>query len=78
MDWMIPGVPPTGRKVEFVIVSVIGFQEGKVAYEHLYWDQAAVLTQLGVLDHPAAATGMESAAKILKLAAQSSAGKSSS
>jgi carboxymethylenebutenolidase len=54
-----------------ILVSVIGFQEGKVAFEHLYWDQAAVLAQLGVVDHPAATAGLGSAAKLLKLAAQS-------
>lgn len=67
MDWMLPGVPPNGRKVEFVLVGIIKIQDGKVASEHLYWDQAALLSQLGVIDHPTAAAGSESAAKLLKL-----------
>jgi carboxymethylenebutenolidase len=70
MDWMLPGVPPTGRKVEFVLVGIIQFHAGKVAHEHLYWDQATVLSQLGVLDHPVAAAGVGSAAQLLKLSAQ--------
>jgi len=43
------------------------FQAGKVANEDLYWDRATVLSQLGVLDHPVAAAGVESTAKLLKL-----------
>jgi carboxymethylenebutenolidase len=67
MDWMLPGVPATGRRAEFALVGVIRFQAGKVANEHLYWDQATVLSQLGVLDHPAVAAGVGSAAQLLKL-----------
>ena len=67
MDWMLPGVPPTGRRVEFALVGIIQFQAGKVAHEHLYWDQATVLSQLGVLDHPVAAAGVGSAVQLLKL-----------
>jgi carboxymethylenebutenolidase len=70
MDWMLPGVSPTNRKVEFLLVGIIGFHDGKVASEHLYWDQAAVLSQLGVLDHPAATAGMGSAARLLELSGQ--------
>jgi carboxymethylenebutenolidase len=67
MDWMIPGVPATGRRVEFALVGIIQFEAGKVANERLYWDQATVLSQLGVLNHPAAAAGVASAAQLLKL-----------
>lgn len=67
MDWMLPGIPATGRGVEFALVGIIQFQAGKVANEHLYWDQATVLSQLGILDHPLAAAGVESAAQLLKL-----------
>jgi carboxymethylenebutenolidase len=66
MGWMIPRVPATGRRVEVAWVGIIQFQAGKVAREHLYWDQATVLSQLGVLDHPAAAAGVGSAARLLK------------
>ena len=66
MDWMIPGVPPTGRTVEFPMVIVIQIQDGKVATEHFYWDQASVLYQLGILDLPVAAAGVGSVAQLRK------------
>ena len=50
MDWMLPGVAPTGRRVEVPLVVVIHFRDGKLAHEHIYWDQASVLVQLGLLD----------------------------
>ena len=67
MDWLLPGVRPTGRKAEFIIALFIQFDGGKIAHEHIYWDQATVLSQLGVLDHPLAAGGMRSAAELLRL-----------
>jgi carboxymethylenebutenolidase len=71
MGWMLPGVPPNARKVEVALVGVVQFRAGKVAREHIYWDQATVLSQLGVLGHPAAAVGVGSAARLLKLSASS-------
>ncbi|MBD2248964.1 nuclear transport factor 2 family protein [Nostoc sp. FACHB-888] len=50
MDWMLPGVAPTGKRVEVPVVAIIRFRDGKLAHEHLYWDQASVLIQLGLLD----------------------------
>jgi carboxymethylenebutenolidase len=50
MDWMIPGLPPTGKRVEVGVVGIIKFENGKIASEHLYWDHASVLAQLGVID----------------------------
>lgn len=50
MEWMIPGIAPTGKHVEVAVASLIKFHDGKVAHEHLYWDQASVLVQLGLLD----------------------------
>jgi carboxymethylenebutenolidase len=67
MNWMLPGIPATDRRVEFALVGIIQFQAGKVANERLYWDQATVLSQLGVLDHPLAAAGVGSAAQLLNL-----------
>jgi carboxymethylenebutenolidase len=49
MDWMLPGIPPTGKRVEVAVVVVVQFHGDKVAHEHLYWDQASVLVQLGLL-----------------------------
>jgi carboxymethylenebutenolidase len=70
MDWMLPGVPITGRKTEFPLVGIIRFEKGKVASEHLYWDQATVLSQLGILKSPVATAGAEAAVKILKRSTQ--------
>jgi carboxymethylenebutenolidase len=65
MDWMLPGIPPTGKKVEVALVAIIGFREGKVSHEHIYWDQASVLLQLGLLDgSKLPVAGSESAAKV--------------
>ena len=50
MDWMLPGVAPTGKRVECPLVVIVHFREGKLANEHIYWDQASVLVQLGLLD----------------------------
>jgi carboxymethylenebutenolidase len=50
IDWMLPGVPPTGRKVEVPIVAIVQFCDGKLVHEHIYWDQASVLVQIGLLD----------------------------
>ena len=49
MDWMLPGIPPTGKRVETAMVVVVQFDGDKMAHEHLYWDQASVLVQLGLL-----------------------------
>jgi carboxymethylenebutenolidase len=57
MDWMLPGVAPTGKKVAVDIVAVIYFRDGKICGERIYWDQAAVLRQVGLpLDFAAAKT----------------------
>jgi carboxymethylenebutenolidase len=50
MDWMLPGVAPTGKRVEVPLVVIVHFRDGKLAHEHIYWDQASVLVQLGLLD----------------------------
>jgi carboxymethylenebutenolidase len=66
MDWMLPGIPPTGRRVEVPLVAIVHFRDGKLAHEHIYWDQASVLVQLGLLDTSALpVAGIESARKAL-------------
>ena len=50
MDWMLPGIAPTGKRVEVPLVAIVRFREGKLAHEHIYWDQASVLVQLGLLN----------------------------
>lgn len=66
MDWMLPGVEPTGKRVRVALVVIVHFRDGKLAHEHIYWDQASVLAQLGLIDAtrlPVA--GVESAEKVL-------------
>ena len=66
MDWMLPGVPPTGKHVKIPLVVIVHFRDGKLAHEHIYWDQASVLAQLGLIDAtklPVA--GVETAEKVL-------------
>ena len=66
MNWMLPGIPPTGKHVEVPLVAIVRFRGGKLAHEHIYWDQASVLVQIGLLD-PAElpVVGIDSAKKVL-------------
>lgn len=50
IDWMLPGVAPTGRYVEIPMLGVVKFRGPKLYHEHIYWDQASVLVQIGLLD----------------------------
>ncbi len=66
MDWMLPGIPPTGKPVEVPLVAIVRFRGDKLAHEHIYWDQASVLSQLGLIDSTALPTvGGETARKVL-------------
>jgi carboxymethylenebutenolidase len=66
MDWLLPGIPPTEKRVEVGLVVVVQFEGDKLSHEHLYWDQASVLVQLGLLE-PAGlpVVGAEGARSIL-------------
>lgn len=50
IDWMLPGVAPTGHKVEIPLVAIVQFSGDKLVHEHIYWDQASLLVQIGLLD----------------------------
>ena len=66
MDWMLPGIAPTGKRVEVPLVAIVRFKGGKLAHEHIYWDQASVLVQIGLLDaSKLPVAGVESARKVL-------------
>ena len=66
MDYMLPGIPPTGKRVEIPVIVVVEFSDGKIASEHIYWDQASVLVQVGLLDPESLpVVGSESARKML-------------
>ena len=66
MDYMLPGIEPTGRRVEIPTVAVVQFQGDKLVHEHIYWDLASVLVQLGLLDPEGLpVAGVETAHKVL-------------
>jgi carboxymethylenebutenolidase len=65
VDWMLPGIAPTGKRVEIPLVAIVHFEDGKVAHEHIYWDQASVLVQIGLLDpENLPVAGIETALKV--------------
>ncbi|MBW4617303.1 MAG: ester cyclase [Desmonostoc vinosum HA7617-LM4] len=66
MDWMLPGIAPTGKRVEVAVVAIVQFRGDKLAHEHIYWDQASVLVQIGLLDPSTLpVVGVDSARKAL-------------
>jgi carboxymethylenebutenolidase len=71
MDAILPGVTPTGRKVTLPFCVVVGFEDGKVKHEHIYWDQASALAQVGLIDPEGLpVTGGEQAANLTERRAQ--------
>jgi carboxymethylenebutenolidase len=71
IDFMLPRVPPTGRYVELPHVVVMKFKDGKISHEHIYWDQASVLVQIGLLNPKLLPmTGQEQAKRLLELSQQ--------
>jgi carboxymethylenebutenolidase len=66
IDWMLPGIVPSGRRVEVAAVAIVQFASDKLAHEHIYWDQASVLAQIGKLDPTGLPiAGAEAAAKVM-------------
>ena len=65
LDWLLPGIAPTGKRVELPFVVIVQFEGDKLAHEHLYWDQASVLVQVGLLDRKLPVRGGETAAQVL-------------
>jgi carboxymethylenebutenolidase len=66
MPALLPGIAPTGRKVVIPFVVVVGFEGDKISFERIYWDQASMLAQLGLLDASTLpVTGAEQAARVL-------------
>ncbi|KAG8534411.1 uncharacterized protein KY384_001256 [Bacidia gigantensis] len=51
IPWLLPLVSPTHKKVEMTVVSIVKIRGGKLETEHVYWDQASVLVQVGLLEH---------------------------
>jgi len=70
-DYLLPGIPPTGKRVELPHVAVMGFENGKVAHERFYWDQASLLVQVGLLDPGnLPVMGVEQARELLSIAVE--------
>jgi carboxymethylenebutenolidase len=68
MPWMLPGIAPTGKRVEIALVAIVKFRDGKLEHEHIYWDQASVLKQIGLLrDEKLPVYGVETARKLVEL-----------
>ncbi len=66
IDWMLPGIAPTGKFVEVAFAVIVGIKDGKISHEHIYWDQASVLVQIGLLNPKGLpVVGAESARKVL-------------
>lgn len=65
MDWFAPGIAPTGRRLKVPHVGVIAFEGGKISSEHIYWDQATVLMQLGLLGAELPVLAAEQADRLL-------------
>jgi len=68
IEYMLPGIPPTGRHVELPHVVVMKFKGNKIAHEHIYWDQGSLLAQIGMLDSKLLpVVGLKQARKLLEL-----------
>ena len=66
MPWMLPGVAPTNRRVEVPLVAIVRFRGDKLMHEHIYWDQASVLKQIGLLTDPTLPVfGVETAKRVV-------------
>src|SRR5215470_13640294 len=66
IDWMLPGISPTRREVKIAALAIVQFQGDKLVHEHIYWDRASVLVQLGLLDPEGLpVAGVETAHKVL-------------
>ena len=73
MPWILPGIPPTGKRVEVAVIVVVQFKGEKIAGERIYWDQASVLAQVGLIDaEKLPATGSEASRKVVNPAREPS------
>jgi carboxymethylenebutenolidase len=73
MPWILPGIKPTGKRVEIAVVVVVQFEDGKIAGERIYWDQASVLAQVGLINAgQVPVTGIEASRKVVDPAAEPS------
>jgi carboxymethylenebutenolidase len=52
MDWLLPGIPPTGKRIELAFAVIVYMEGDRIAAEHLYYDVATVLKQAGLITDP--------------------------
>jgi carboxymethylenebutenolidase len=70
MDWVLPAIPPTGKRIELAMVVVVNVEDGKISSENIYWDNATILRQAGLLpDARLPVLGAESAQNMITPAA---------
>ena len=68
IDYLLPGIAPTGKHVEIPHVVIMKFKNNKISHEHIYWDQASVLVQIGLLDPEGLpVTGIQQTNKLVEL-----------
>jgi carboxymethylenebutenolidase len=69
IDYLLPGIAPTGKYVEIPHVVVMKFENNRISHEHIYWDQASVLVQLGLIkaENMIPITGIEQTRKLAEL-----------
>lgn len=66
MPWILPGVLPTGKRIEIALIVVVQFEDGKICGERVYWDQASVLAQAGLIDtEKLPVKGIEASRKVI-------------
>jgi len=65
MDWLLPGIAPTGKRVQVPVVAIVGFEGDRIVREHLYWDQASLFVQLDLIDRALPVRVGEIAAQVL-------------
>jgi carboxymethylenebutenolidase len=71
VEYMLPGVSPTGKYITLPHVVIMNFKDGRIVHEHIYWDQASLLVQVGLLDpRLLPVTGQEQAKRLLELSQQ--------
>jgi carboxymethylenebutenolidase len=66
VPWVLPRVPPTGKRIEIPVIVIAEFEGGKLARERIYWDQASVLAQVGLLDADQLPVVVDQAARTLR------------
>lgn len=68
IDYLLPGIAPTGKYVEIPHVVIMKFKNNKISHEHIYWDQASVLVHIGLLNPEGLpVTGVQQTNKLAEL-----------